>query len=572
VKPLIASPRVLLLAALTSLAATAGAHAMAAHRAHCSRPHARTVLSSRAVRVSKVGSRYYGCLRRSGRTVLLGRYTVNRRTDIGDDVFARSALGGTWVAWTYRRHEDLVGTYEQIEARDLRTGRHRSVLATGAGGHPDALAVSPHGALAWLVPDRQGYPVGVPGRTIRISGHRFRTPGDQPAWVAVTRFGSDAHADLAVFATSGMWELAGRGDGSFARARLIVAIPRREADAFGEPIVTDLDGDGIVDLALPSTRGVTIRRGRADGTFAPGTPIAVRGGVSLLRAADLDRDGHVDLVAAMSERENSNAANVWVLRGRGDGTFAPPVASSTGAPVDSFAVGDVTGDGAPDVLATALTSRSAYPVLLRGNGDGTLARFVRLRVGLVDRPLAIGDLDGDGISELVYDEIDYGLDVQHGRGGGAFSRARRFAIDAAAVVLGDVDRDGKPDLVATGADRRTGDGDGVYVFRNEGNGRLAPPSFALANDDAHGIALGDVDGDGKPDAVVANEGSGDVSVLHNRGDGTFASTRPGEDLYAIGRSTRRLLRAAAIAPRSLRFHGATLTWTADDQRGSARPR
>jgi hypothetical protein len=110
---------------------------------------------------------------------------------------------------------------------------------------------------------------------------------------------------------------------------------------------------------------------------------------------DLDGDGTPDLAVA-----NFFSNSVSVLLGNGDGTFQPRQNFATGVGPESVAIGDLDGDGTPD-LATANSNFSASSVsVLLGNGDGTFQTRQDFATGLRPASVAIGDLDGDGTPDL----------------------------------------------------------------------------------------------------------------------------------------------------------------------------
>src|SRR5438046_1343314 len=205
---------------------------------------------------------------------------------------------------------------------------------------------------------------------------------------------------------------------------------------------------------------------------APGTAsaasYAVGAGPYSVAAADLNGDGHLDLVVA-----NSLANTVSVLLGRGDGTFQAARtfdAGLGGGPI-WVEIADVNGDGKP-ALTTASVGNVMGAVLL-GNGEAT-SQPPRITPFTVDpESIAVRDFNGDGKMDLAFandDAPDAKVTVMLGNGDGTFQAAQRFSVGAA---------------------------------------------------ESESLAAGDFNGDGKVDLVVANAGSNDVSVLLGNGDGTF---------------------------------------------------
>ena len=244
---------------------------------------------------------------------------------------------------------------------------------------------------------------------------------------------------------------------------------------------------------------------------------------TFLAVADVNGDKKPDMIVA-----NSETANAGVLLGRADGTFFDVAVFATGAPYSSdvdgttgpfsVAVGDLNGDGKPDIVA-ANTSPGTVGVLL-GNGDGTFAAHVDYGCGKKPFAVALGDLDGDRNLDIVTANHDSNtVSVLFGRGDGTFASKRDTPTGDGpkTVVVGDLNNDGRLDVVTVNELANT-----VSVLLGGGDG-----SFTAEQDIALGAALsstlgaaalGDLDGDGKLDIVVA---AGEVSVLLGTGRGTF---------------------------------------------------
>lgn len=279
-----------------------------------------------------------------------------------------------------------------------------------------------------------------------------------------------------------------------------------------------------------------------------------------LAVADLRRSGNLDLVVAnfcQTVDQHGNCTigegGVSVLLGNGDGTFQPAVMYGTGADSAwSVAVGDVNGDGIPDVVVAnwcglaagdCYLQSGAVSVLL-GNGDGTFQPPVVYGSGGYDAySVVLADLTGNGRMDIAVTNtycdrtfFDGGVSVLLNNGDGTFDPAVSYDSGsriAPSVAIGDVNRDGFPDLVV--ADYMddwfdTGEG-AIAVLLGNGDGTFQPAViYDSGGRFAYSIALGDLRGKGILDAVVANRWSndpeqtrlrGEVSVLPGMGNGTF---------------------------------------------------
>ena len=223
--------------------------------------------------------------------------------------------------------------------------------------------------------------------------------------------------------------------------------------------------------------------------------------------------------------------------------------NSGGLSAQSVAVADVNGDGRPDLLVASLCSlecasglNGAVGVLL-GNGDGTFQAAISYSSGGAGAiSVAVADVNGDGRPDLLManqcvsssDCSTGAVSVLMGNGDGTFQAAISYSsggAEAVSLAVADVNGDGRPDLLVanqcvSSSDCSTG---GVGVLLGNGDGTFqAAVSYNSGGYFTYTVAVGDVNGDRKLDLIVANEcqnsgcsGPGEISVLLGNGDGTF---------------------------------------------------
>ena len=294
--------------------------------------------------------------------------------------------------------------------------------------------------------------------------------------------------------------------------------------------VGDFNGDGRPDLAVANygSNTVSVLLGNSDGTFQPALTFATAGfNPEYVAVGDVNRDGRLDLAVAHS---GSTLGTVAVLLGNGDGTFQAPRNFSTGQGSLSVAVGDVNGDGQPD-LAVANYYSNDVSVLL-GNGDGTFQPAQSFTTaGPNPVTVAMGDVNGDGRPDLAVTNsantssgaVSGNVSVLLGNGNGTFQPARTIDVGITPdfVVVSDFNGDGRPDLAVANFRSNT-----VSVLLGNGDGTFQTPRNFDAGTGPLSFAVGDVNGDGLQDLAVANydfniHGPNTVTVLLGNPDGTF---------------------------------------------------
>ena len=296
--------------------------------------------------------------------------------------------------------------------------------------------------------------------------------------------------------------------------------------------VADMDGDGHSDLVVANVEAnsLSLARNKGDGTFADAvTFFAGRAAVRWVLSADFDGDGDSDLAAS------EVGLTVFILRNAGDGTMGAPEILGVPAALtwaEAAAAEDFDNDGSIDF---AVAYGLFFVAVVWNEGDGTFSTSpTTLTIGHWPNRLAAADLNNDGATDLVcstYCDVEGScncLSILLNAGERGFEDAMRIDVEglwgAFGVAASDLDGDGDIDLAGTGASRTTPSGDFAWFLFNAGDGTFGPAVKYHLGWQSQAIAAGDMEGDGDIDLAICGGGWfwNSVWVLPNNGSGTFA--------------------------------------------------
>jgi len=366
-----------------------------------------------------------------------------------------------------------------------------------------------------------------------VAGTVTYPTGNTPSSVVAADFDQDGDFDLATtnLVSDNVTVLLNDGNGAFAG---LLPVPMNSAFLPQALQAADLDGNGFADLVVanesPQKAIVLLNLGLDQDSqwagFDGGTDYAVSFGPVCVDVADMDLDNDLDIVIGGGNR-------IALLRNQGNGVFSAASNTTMSNGVKDVHLKDLGGDALPEIFVGY--DFNAWFSVVPNLGNGSLGSAVSHDIGVSVRTLMSGQLNGDGLLDVVTSQFTLRTVrplINNGAGGfGAAPLTLPAHSQPASILSTDLNNDGAEDLAI--ANRGSNE---VTVLISNRDGTLQSPAYYPCGSGPTRIVTGDLNLDGFADLVVCNgpwDNFNTVGILLNLEDGTFGSAIPYSVSFAL---------------------------------------
>ncbi|HXI70466.1 MAG TPA: VCBS repeat-containing protein [Verrucomicrobiae bacterium] len=348
--------------------------------------------------------------------------------------------------------------------------------------------------------------------------------GHAPGWVTAADANGDGRLDLicANYTDNTLTILTNSGGGVFG-SNATLNVGNRPASV----VAADLRNLGKVDLICANFGGgggktLTVLTNNGNGVFGSNVTLTAGIGPTAIAVGDFNADGKLDLVCANTGTNGNEGTTLTVFTNNGSGVLVSNLALSVGSEPLSVATTDVNGDGKLDIVCANGLGNSIS--VLTNKGGAKFATSATITVGTGPSCVVAGDVNGDGKADLITantsaNTLTVVTNKNNGSGGFVTSVTLSLpplgAIPALpeGVAIADLNGDGKLDLVSANSDN--GFGGTLSVFTNSVSYKYGSNTLVTVGDFPFYVIAADLNSDGKPDLVSANQNVASLTVLKN---------------------------------------------------------
>jgi trimeric autotransporter adhesin len=285
-------------------------------------------------------------------------------------------------------------------------------------------------------------------------------------------------------------------------------------------VAADVNGDGLADVIMPGAgttnpAGITVLNGQSNGSLSAPQYISMPTTPDAVAVGDVDGNGTPDIVSITSVNPSTT---VSVMVGNGNGSFQAPVNQQTfpGVSPGPAYLSNISGSGSLDlVLAIEQASGTAFSLVWLKNTAGTFAAPVTLAT-MFNNAFSVADFNGDGKPDIIYETASKSLHILMNQGNGTFNDEAVSGLNGiiGLVTVVDFNLDGLPDLIIQ---QQQGTGGVLYSFQGQGNGSFTEIA-TLSTPGEINLVTGDFDHDGFPD-LAGPYGAEPSEILYFWGNG-----------------------------------------------------